>query len=486
MSMDLPTPKIFISYAWTDESHQEWVIAFAERLIGDGVDVVLDVWDFKEGHDKFAFMERMVSDKSVTKVLAICDRKYAEKADGRAGGVGTESQIISPEVYGRTDQEKFIPIVRERGDDGEELVPVYFKGKKYFDLSNEDTYQSNYESLVRSLHGRPERVKPSLGKPPAHLLAESSPSVRPAAKLERLKNAVDRNKPGTHAMLQEYLDVFLEGLEDFRLKADPKDVAHFDDAVVQSIADFLPWRDNFLDMIGFVSGYMGDATCIDKLTVFLERLAAFGNRRENGGDSRDATDNYRFIKHELFLSTVALLFKKRHFDFARALLDHEYHVARTLDGEEFRMEGIRAFNDDIMSLDVTRNDRLKLQRTSVVADLIKARATYRQLKFKDLVETDIVLFVRLFFGEQGTSRYWNPRLWPYLESSTGVELFLKASTDSGFASLQKVVGVTSKTDLSARFQAMIQTKTWADFTNRRWGIRFDDVLNIDRIIKAGS
>ena len=59
---DLPTPKVFVSYAWTDEEHQKWVLGFAERLVGDGVDVVLDAWDFKEGHDKYAFMERMVSD----------------------------------------------------------------------------------------------------------------------------------------------------------------------------------------------------------------------------------------------------------------------------------------------------------------------------------------------------------------------------------------------------------------------------------------
>src|SRR5450631_3686414 len=47
-----------------------------------------------EGHDSIAFMEKMVTDPTVEKVIIVSDRVYAEKADGRRGGVGTEAQII--------------------------------------------------------------------------------------------------------------------------------------------------------------------------------------------------------------------------------------------------------------------------------------------------------------------------------------------------------------------------------------------------------
>src|SRR5215510_6065595 len=97
------SPKVFISYSWSSPAHQQLVQDWAEQLVADGVDVVLDVYDLKEGHDKFAFMERMVTDKSVTHVLVICDQAYSEKADARKAGVGTESQIISKEVYEKVD-----------------------------------------------------------------------------------------------------------------------------------------------------------------------------------------------------------------------------------------------------------------------------------------------------------------------------------------------------------------------------------------------
>ena len=88
-------PKVFISYSWTSELHTAWVGDLGERLMNDGVDVILDQWSLEDGHDVNAFMERMVSDSSVKRVIIVSDKLYAAKADDRRGGVGTETQIIS-------------------------------------------------------------------------------------------------------------------------------------------------------------------------------------------------------------------------------------------------------------------------------------------------------------------------------------------------------------------------------------------------------
>jgi len=45
-------PKVFISYSWSSPQHEQWVLDLAERLSGDGIIVVLDKWDLKEGQDK--------------------------------------------------------------------------------------------------------------------------------------------------------------------------------------------------------------------------------------------------------------------------------------------------------------------------------------------------------------------------------------------------------------------------------------------------
>ena len=82
--------KAFISYSWSSPEHKTWVRGLANRLMEDGVYVILDDWDLKPGHDPIHFMEQSITDPQVTKVLIVCDRVYKEKADGRAGGVGPE------------------------------------------------------------------------------------------------------------------------------------------------------------------------------------------------------------------------------------------------------------------------------------------------------------------------------------------------------------------------------------------------------------
>ncbi len=66
------------------------MVDLATQLVENGVDVILDKWNLREGHDAVQFMELMVTDPNVTKVIVISDKAYAEKADARKGGVGTE------------------------------------------------------------------------------------------------------------------------------------------------------------------------------------------------------------------------------------------------------------------------------------------------------------------------------------------------------------------------------------------------------------
>lgn len=122
--MEDKIPKIFISYSWVVS---ERVLELAERLVANGVDVVLDKWDLKEGQDKYAFMEQCVVNTGIDKVLLICDKSYCDKANSRAGGVGDETVIISPEIYNQVNQEKFLPIIFEVDEYNKPLYTSLYK-----------------------------------------------------------------------------------------------------------------------------------------------------------------------------------------------------------------------------------------------------------------------------------------------------------------------------------------------------------------------
>ena len=61
--------KLFVSYGWSELERVEWVIKLATNLRSDGVDVILDKWEIKEGNEDNVFMEQMVSNADVRKVI---------------------------------------------------------------------------------------------------------------------------------------------------------------------------------------------------------------------------------------------------------------------------------------------------------------------------------------------------------------------------------------------------------------------------------
>ena len=112
---EIPVRKIFISYSWSNNDYVDKVRELAEELASNAIDVELDQWSLKEGDDKFVCMEQMVNDPTIDKVIILLDKKYKEKADGREGGVGTETTIMTPKVYAdiveKRGEQKFVPVI---------------------------------------------------------------------------------------------------------------------------------------------------------------------------------------------------------------------------------------------------------------------------------------------------------------------------------------------------------------------------------------
>jgi hypothetical protein len=215
-------PKVFISYSWSSPTHQEAIRLWAERLIAEGVDVVLDIYELKEGHDKYSFMERMVTDQSVTHVLVVSDKQYSEKADARRAGVGTESQIISKEVYEKVQQSKFIPLVCEFSDD-EPFLPTFLKSRIWIDFSSPEAVNDNWERLIRVLYGKPLHQKPLLGQPPAYLATDVAVPSNPAiAKFARFKQALVQGARGLTRYREDFLAACLEFADALRVRERPE------------------------------------------------------------------------------------------------------------------------------------------------------------------------------------------------------------------------------------------------------------------------
>ena len=370
MSASSEHPKVFISYSWTSPEHEEFVVDLATRLRGHGIDAVLDKWDLKPGQDKYVFMESMVVDPSVQKVLVICDSKYQEKANARAGGVGTESQIISQELYGKVTQTKFVPVVCEYDSDGQPCLPVFMKGLIYIDLSSDERYGTGLEELLRLIYAQPFHQKPKLGGIPSFV---SNPGASYVKELGAALRAIQDGKSNRQGLESLFIKSLLA--EVIKLYVTPQGT-DYDEGVFQAISDTKGLRDQLAEYVEVVAAFSGDDP--NSLTPFIRLLEGLG--ANFGPPANQATfypgwaDLYYFFAHEALLMQTASLLRHNHWRSLRRLLSAVYVIQSTRQSDTVA-ESYLAFDKDMVSLDEHRNNRLKLNRASVVADMLKERCS---------------------------------------------------------------------------------------------------------------
>lgn len=468
-------PKVFISYSWTSPDHQKRILEWAELFVRDGVDVILDKWYLKEGQDKNAFMEKMVTDKEVTKVLIFSEKTYAEKADARKGGVGTESQIISQEIYEKVTQEKFLPVVCETDVEGKPFLPVFLKSRIYFDFSNAEAFHENYEKLLRAIFNKPLYTRPALGKPPEFVTAEEKPYRWSRPLLQSFKDSVLQDRPSYKGYAAAFLNTFEERLEEFRIS--PQQGKEFDDLVVASIEAFLPFRDDFIEFLKIVITYKNEESLYAQIASFFEKCIRY-QYPPRGVTSWNETwfDNFRFFLCELFLYLIGLLIKNQKLNEVQLFTDRFYYLPEEASYRNDRMARFSVFRSHCASLEQIRKERLKLNRLSIVADLIKSRASSKDVTFNDLMQAECVLFVKSLISKNLVS-FWYPQILVFTQYSSTFELFARAAVKSEFAKLKTLFSVSTKDEFIQKITEAIDKHNI-----RSWEIFLYGHIDLDQLL----
>ncbi len=481
MSTTTDHPVVFISYSWSSPEHEDWVIKLATDLRVDGVDVRLDKWHLKPGHDKYAFMESMVTDPNVSRVLVICDRRYKEKADARAGGVGTESQIISAEVYGKVGQGKFLPVVTELDDEGKPCLPVFMKSRIYIDLSSADRYAEGYEHLLREIYERPLRQIPQLGKMPGHLAEGAAQiEIKTLPRFRAFREALLGGKPQAVGCERSFLQAFVDALEDFRV-TNPNQ--SFDDDIVATLDAMKPYRDQFVEYLLLKCDFAPeDFTAYKALVTFFEKLGSYYFLPRNQSPANELwCDNYHFLGRELLICMTAALIRSR----KEGVLARFLHEKFVIDvGDRTRDADFTFFDGYPRALDEHRNRRLQLGRKSVSADMLKNRATQKELPHSSLMEADFVLTLRFLLGEPPIERGWFPRSLVFMrELSSPLPVFARNATVQNREVLCALLSVSSPKRLVERFEeAKKQHRNFEGWNVSDWErLPFEDLMNLDVI-----
>ena len=320
--METKIPRVFISYSWTNSLHVEKVISLAERLMSHRIDVILDKWELKEGQDKYVFMEQCVTNNDIDKVLLICDKAYTEKANMRTGGVGDETMIISSELYGKTKQEKFIPIIFENDEDGKPYCPAYIKSRIYIDLSFEDNrYETEYDKLLRNIHNKPQYKKPVLGDFPEWLDNDSVNLFPIRDIIRQIKGYTGDNQSKFNTLIKRFLDSYILALDEYKIK----EIKLSGELIVTQINDMKTIRDLYIDFLDALILFPNNIT--DILTGYFEMVYNSVFDVENSSSCNEYSfEHFRFFIWECFICTTAYLCHYEMYRELHEILCHTYFL----------------------------------------------------------------------------------------------------------------------------------------------------------------
>ncbi|OAL77362.1 hypothetical protein AY606_11510 [Acinetobacter sp. SFB] len=428
----MSAPKLFISYSWTSTEHEDWVLRLAHDLTESGVDVKFDKWDLKEGQDPYYFMEQMVADETIAKVIMICDQKYKSRADDREKGVGIETQIISSKIYNEVKQTKFVAVIAEVDDNGNPFIPVYYSGRIHIDLSNDDKYTQNFEQLIRWVFDKPLHQRPQLGKPPQYILEEKVSLLGIDALARRCIDLLKRGKPNAQGAINEYFDTLLENLNRFKLEySDDLEPVDHATLIFNRIEEFKQPLEQIIRVLYTIASHAATEDSMLTLHRFFEGMSQYFYPDSNGKTSYSYRewdfDFYKFIAHELFLYTLAIFIKMEKFSIISFLLNHPYYCYRG----SSRSKKIKQFdflNEDIESLKFYFSEVEGKNWYSSFAELIKRRFSIKFIGLDRLCQADFICYLNLMSKNIESSRYdyWNPTLQLYHDGHDSYEIFAKS------------------------------------------------------------
>jgi hypothetical protein len=447
-------------------------------MVSDGVDVVLDIWDLKEGDDKYAFMEKMVTDEYVTHVLVFSDSQYTVKADARKAGVGTESQIISREVYTKVQQSKFIPVVCEFDDSGEPFLPAFLKSRIWIDFSSPEAANENWEQLIRLLYGKPAHEKPTLGKAPIYVTTDVTVPASPAvAKFAALRQAIIQERRGLKHYRQDFLDACYVYADTLRIRERP-DVTNMGARVLEDCGKLKIVRDHIVDWVLLESEVNPSEEFGEALIAVLERLLELKSRPPEVNSWNEVWfEAHRVFVYETFLYIVAALMKTSSFGILHLIFTSHYLLPETEAHGPNRFDTFYAFYGYSETLQVLAPEGQKLYAPA--AELIKRQADRTDLPFTEVMQAELLILMMAFITD---SARWYPQTLHYSSRVGAFPFFVRAAQHRHFQKLAKITGIGSADELREAVKAghqRLEVNRWHNFWNNDRS--FWDSMNMDAL-----
>lgn len=375
-------------------------------------------------------MEQMVSNENITNVLILLDPVYCEKSNSRKGGVGTETQIISPEIYEKVGQTKFIPIVFDRGANGEICKPIFLKGLLHFDLTNEERYLEEFQRIVKRLYGIEIYAKPELGSKPDWLVKNNK--YDPKIEFSRIFKATN-----TKEKKYEIAVAFNSLLKEITDKASSYTIDESN--YITSYKDIQSLRDKYLCLIDSVIWFEGLSP---EIANFLEAIKAFTIQDGYCEELKNT------LVHELFIYTIGILLKLKNYEALGYLINKTYFLPHERD-EAMSFDIFYDSNQNLGNMMCKRDNK---RYHCGEAHLWMETININYLSREEFIAADCLLYNAAVFGKNYLrSWWWFPVSYVYDERASIISNLGKRFTSKEFLnSIRAVFGYDNINDFNKK------------------------------------
>jgi tetratricopeptide (TPR) repeat protein len=163
-----PPPRVFISYSHDSGEHADRVLALAQQLRRDGIEVELDQFHQNELQHWPRWCEEQLRPDNSDFVLCVCTAQYKRRVEGKVAadvgkGVFWEGALIYNYLYNAKGNPRFVPVLL---DDANAVdIPLVLDGYDRYGvkLFGLDDTHSEYAKLYRLLTRRSGIEKEKVG-----------------------------------------------------------------------------------------------------------------------------------------------------------------------------------------------------------------------------------------------------------------------------------------------------------------------------------
>lgn len=461
----LKKPKVFISYSWSSPEHEDWVLELANRIHHDKVDVVIDKWDLREGQNSIDFMESMVVDPTIDKIIMVIDNTYQVKADSRNGGVGTESTILSDVLYNRKSANNIVAIIAEPNS----KPPIFYSSRIYIDLSSADKLSENYENLIRWIYGKFKHERPKTEGVTPSFIHENVDSVVLYTNTEfRIAlDEIERGKPTAQGSIRRYLNKLEVELPKLSIDGtkDPKK------AFLDNFSNFTAHLLEYKKLLNAACEYQLEQKTLLQFQKFLASLLKLNRLNQTF---------YGALNYQLILTTIAVLIKNDELSIIKIILDEIYEVPDSHSSyHSEKYSTFKIFNPE----DSSHIGRLldKTNYTEPLTELISQHYDNEVVSFNELCEADLVLYLKSaskIIEEKRESTMWWPHLTLYINNQRHPTKIFARAENPEF--LEKVCFVLNCKDLSLidSIYTIAEKQEWGSVYIPQWRNPFTTYLNL--------